>query len=192
MKRRNITHMQPFNETLSAHRTYLMGIAMVSVMLFHEGWINWTPFVAFRICGHLGVDIFLFLSGFGLVYSLRKHTVTDFYKRRICRILPLCVFCGTIKYLLCQYGGDLFFYKHISWLTIIGLDLWFLADLWVFYLFAPFIYNLTLRYRHFVFVGASIIMSLAPMLCDSGLYLMGGGKSLTSVCSWHMAGHMPC
>lgn len=39
--------------------------------------------------GYLGVDVFLFLSAYGLSFSLEKNDVISFYKRRIQRIIPI-------------------------------------------------------------------------------------------------------
>lgn len=134
--------MNKLVDSLSKHRTYIMGLAMISIMLCHQVWIKWLPFWGFRLCGNMGVDIFYFVSGFGVVYSLRKHSVVNFYERLCKRIMPLCLFCGVIKYLLSQYGGAILHSENISWMTIWGWDLWFLVDLWFFYLLTPLIFQL--------------------------------------------------
>lgn len=90
-------------QQISDNRSYLMGIAMVSIMLFHQDWIyGWNPiFAFFHFYGNWGVDVFLFVSGFGLYYSLKNdHRVIPFYKRRIIRILPLCILCGLFRYIV--------------------------------------------------------------------------------------------
>lgn len=46
-------------EGISHNRTILMGIAMLSIMLFHQEWVSIFPLNAFHIWGHYGVDIFL-------------------------------------------------------------------------------------------------------------------------------------
>ena len=60
------------NSYISEVRTPLMGIAIIMVMLFHSdfgvlGCLN-KPFAHY---GHWAVDIFLFLSGFGISYLLQ-------------------------------------------------------------------------------------------------------------------------
>ena len=65
-------------QMLSEKRTCLMGIAMLFIMLFHQSWIWGTnpiylPFIFFHIYGNWGVDIFFFVSGFGLFFSLKKN-----------------------------------------------------------------------------------------------------------------------
>ena len=76
--------MQDFVSLLSRYRTYIMGVAMICIMLFHQGWIT-QPLGLFQLYGCHGVDIFFFVSGFGVYFSLQKHTLWDFYKRRIKR-----------------------------------------------------------------------------------------------------------
>ena len=63
--------MATYKQDISEKRTLLMGVAMLSIMLFHQGWIwGWNPFFAFfHFYGNWGVDIFFFVSGFGLYYS---------------------------------------------------------------------------------------------------------------------------
>ena len=63
---------------VSKYRTELMGIATLWVMLFHYGNINIPIIDNLRIIGYGGVDIFLFLSGIGLSFSI-KGGVKSFY-----------------------------------------------------------------------------------------------------------------
>ena len=60
---------------LSKHRNALMGIAILWVMLYHlYDYTDALPSLVRGIIGigYGGVDMFLFLSGFGLYYSLSK------------------------------------------------------------------------------------------------------------------------
>ena len=135
-------------------------------MLFHQPWLTFVPFNLFRMFGHFGVDIFFFLSGFGIVYSLRKNSSTlQFYKRRLHRLLPLCVVCGSIKFALSKTG---FVDASVSKLTIVGLDLWFLCVLWFCYLFSPYILKLADRFKVKLLL-LSIVLScivISPQLAD--------------------------
>ena len=75
---------------ISKYRSSLMGVAMLSVFLFHSMG-NWMPKVVLDIAanGSIGVDVFLFLSAMGLTYSISKNpSVLAFYKRRVWRIMP--------------------------------------------------------------------------------------------------------
>lgn len=88
---------------LSKYRTQLMGLAMLWVVFFHMK-ISVHP-ILFQIkaIGYAGVDIFLFISGIGMVFSLQNNkSIKEFYKRRCLRILPayilITLFFGLIGY----------------------------------------------------------------------------------------------
>ena len=91
---------QSFLELVSVNRSAIMGLSMVFIMLFHQYFTSVFPFNLFHNYGHWGVDVFLFLSGMGLVNSLEKNSIKDYYKRRFMRLVPSCIFCGSLKYLV--------------------------------------------------------------------------------------------
>jgi peptidoglycan/LPS O-acetylase OafA/YrhL len=65
-----------FNELISKYRTPIMGCAMIVIMLFHQPFIYDSYVDAlFHQFGYWGVEIFLFVSGFGIVYSLYRNDV---------------------------------------------------------------------------------------------------------------------
>jgi peptidoglycan/LPS O-acetylase OafA/YrhL len=74
------------NKTYRTDIDGLRAIAVISVILFHLGYLS---------NGYLGVDIFFVISGYlitGLVYNEveeNKFSVLKFYERRIRRIIPL-------------------------------------------------------------------------------------------------------
>lgn len=87
------TKLGTMNEKLICQRVdkqFLMGIAITFVWLYH---LRCT-------CHHLGdplfkplfigVDIFLFLSAYGLCFSYNKNTLGQFYKNRIKRVARFC------------------------------------------------------------------------------------------------------
>lgn len=89
-------------EDLSKYRTQLMGVAMLSVFLFHSMGGDWMPRYIYNIASHgnIGVDVFLFLSAMGLTYSLTNNPdIWAFYKRRVWRIIPTYWFIMTGVYL---------------------------------------------------------------------------------------------
>lgn len=57
--------------TVSKYRTPLMGFAMLWIMLFHIG-INIPIIGTLTQKGYWGVDIFIFLSAYGLYYGYKK------------------------------------------------------------------------------------------------------------------------
>ena len=75
------------------YRSELMGIAILNVLVLHSlSWIQPKPSIfvsAFNAFGHLiFTEGFLFLSGFGLYYSLnRNNDINAFYKKRVQRLI---------------------------------------------------------------------------------------------------------
>ena len=56
---------------ISARRSGLFGAAILWIMLFHSSMeIAWEPLHLIKATGYAGVDVFLFLSGIGLFYSM--------------------------------------------------------------------------------------------------------------------------
>ena len=151
-------------ESIGKHRSALMGLAMILVFLHHArseklGFMP-TGFLG-AICdiGNLGVDIFLFLSAFGLCFSLKKNSIKKFYINRFKRILPtwwvilflihiIGIFVGS-KFPIGSYVyphsiADMFF-----WYTGLGYFFntchyeWYIPTLLFFYLLIPLIYKLS-------------------------------------------------
>lgn len=81
---------------ISYHRNSIMGIAILWIMMYHMPYLNsiaGSLIGSAILIGFCGVDIFFFLSSFGIYYSFQKQqTLKSFYKKRILRILPkICI-----------------------------------------------------------------------------------------------------
>jgi peptidoglycan/LPS O-acetylase OafA/YrhL len=141
-----------FMDRLISHRQYFMGVAIILIILSHllyvckEIHLLWIFYPGF-----VGVDIFLFLSGYGLCNSWEKNSIKEFYVRRLRRILPMFLL---FQFYVCinQYLTDM----GISWFDafcnltslsfwgIGGLLLeWYLSFLLYLYLLFPVFYNIT-------------------------------------------------
>ena len=58
---------------ISGERAGLFGAAILWIMLFHSTLrLTWPPLHLIKATGYAGVDVFLFLSGIGLYYSMEK------------------------------------------------------------------------------------------------------------------------
>lgn len=161
--------MSEMVEKISSVRTYLMGIAMVMVILFHCG------VYPFSLFGYWGVDVFLFLSGFGICFSLRKkEPLHRFYYKRFIRIIPAAILCGLVFYFFdCAHG--------CKKLAPFGLNLWYIRTILFFYLFSPLIYVIINRWEIkaiFSVIAFSEVMSY----CFDGVWFVG--PILTSTLSW--------
>jgi len=124
-------------------RAFYMGVGMIMVVLYHlwlyvdDGFV-WKAFKA----GYVGVDIFMFLSGYGLCFSLKGSDLKSFYRKRVVRILPLfwimvtcililqylrnvpmTVFDGVACYLTLSYWGigNVMFGWYLSFLVFLYL-----------------------------------------------------------------------
>ncbi len=137
---------------ISRYRTEIMGIAILGILLFHSTQINFGntfPLFLFnyiRIIGYSGVDIFFFVSGFGLVFGWLQRTneVFKFYKKRLLRILP-AYWTTLFFYLIIHltyfkdfkikgFIGDLL---GLGFLTSHSYNYWFIPSIIVCYLIFP-------------------------------------------------------
>lgn len=165
-----------------------MGIAIFSILLMHQFWIphNWVLNSNRLIAGPIFLCVFFYVSGFGLAFSLRKHSAKEFLLRRFIRLLMPCLVCGIIKVLLDNYGPALIQDSsttsasslHTEWYTVLGLDLWFIRCIVIFYLLAPLLFRAVSKWGEAVF-WVSIPVSLSgawlffgnPIVFQPFLYL---------------------
>lgn len=127
---------------ISNYRNHLMALAMLWIAIFHA--TMWFPIKAInfivKTAGYGGLDIFLFLSGFGLYYSYKKNSnYINFIIKRVIRILPSFIPAIIIA---CAYYGysitDTLLELTMLRFWIFGdLLLWFVPAIMVLYLFFP-------------------------------------------------------
>ena len=144
---------------VSSVRNELFGLSILSIMLLHYfqdvkelgstmllrsladvyGW--WI--------GAVGVDIFLFLSGMGLYYSMmRDPDVGHFYQKRFIRILPSYLIVGAAFWgIRAAITGGTFtsWWKNLFFVTFFTqgrVTLWFIFFILVMYLIYPLVHAL--------------------------------------------------
>lgn len=134
---------------ISEYRTFMMGIAILWIMLFHTTGIFEVslPIRIFQKSGNMGVDIFFFVSSYGLYYSMKKNqSIKDWYIRRFKRIYPSFVVVTLILFLFSSWTiRDLvledtfigFFLPHTQYKVIY----WFIPACFLFYLIFPLLYK---------------------------------------------------
>ena len=96
-----------FLQSINEDRFIYYGIAILLVVLYQLHCYTKLGIVAPFSQGAIGVDIFLFFSGYGLCFSYEKNSLKEFYWRRFKRIIPLFwihFFLTVIEYLSC--GGQ--------------------------------------------------------------------------------------
>ncbi|MFH1512068.1 MAG: acyltransferase [Bacillota bacterium] len=137
---------------ISRYRDELKGLAMLWIVWFHSGLA--LPGIAgdLRLLGYGGVDIFLFLMGMGLCYSLQKSSdLRGYLSRRAARLLPaylpVVIVWMAVTYPQSGYsaaqvisgiGGNLFMVGY--WLGLPGVYNWFANTVFTFALIAPAVY----------------------------------------------------
>lgn len=160
---------------LSLYRTQLMGIATLMIIICHSSGSNviMPDLLKFLFrYGNLGVDIFLFLSGIGLYFSLNKDNLSSqkdylsFYKRRFYRIyipylmvyVPFClIFMLLGKYSVCDSILCLSAFEY--WLFHRGA--WFVSLIVLLYLVVPFLYKaLTGKHKWIIAIGIIIVLMI--------------------------------
>lgn len=133
-----------------------MGCSMIFIMLYHQTWVDSGVFFQWmQMLGYIGVEVFLFVSGFGIVYSLRKNSLGQYYKNRAIRLLPACILFG-----LCKIGlsciPSMPPTKNLI-LDLFSLSHWYIYAIVVYYLIAPIIYKIMCKYGVHTFLTAIFI-----------------------------------
>ena len=147
-------------DLLSKYRRVLMGVAILSIILFHyaqdcvqsEAEIGSFIRRYYKYIGSGGVDVFLLLSGFGLYYSMKGSPVRslkDFYRRRFIRVLIPYFFVAGPKVVLADMliEGKTFGYclSDLLFITFFregSAWFWYIMMICICYLLFPYFYRL--------------------------------------------------
>lgn len=178
-------------QRIGQSRGLLMGIATLWVALYHSRSLDFTqshiltalhlagPIQYLKYMGNAGVDVFLFLSGYGLYYSLAKNPgVRQFYARRFLKILPP-VLIVTILYYGWQGTEGLREYTalNLHYALYHGVydkgQFWYFSLLIVLYLLYPLFHRVIARYGGKGALGLAgffIILALAVRAIDSAYF----------------------
>lgn len=164
-------------QLISKYRTELMGFATILILLCHA-YSNGVqlPHILEKILalGQTGVELFLFLSGIGIYYSLalskNKIKISHWYYKRIMRLmLPYWLICGP-SFIFILLTGKITFLSFIGKFTTIGYWFgeqcaWFVAAIIPLYLISPALLKLfKLKCANFAFLGLIICLYLILFL----------------------------
>lgn len=125
----------------------IFGISIIWIYLRHLLFIGDYDFgvlnYVFNI-GDCGVDIFLFLSGYGLYFSYENNSRKEFYRRRLLRLLPSTLFLLVVFALAdtILHSSVSNLYKIISpsyYIYSLCTNYWFLFAIIFFYTIFPII-----------------------------------------------------
>ena len=138
----------PFNlnELISRYRLFIMGIAMISIILFHQKWLHGGFYDVMHSCGLWGVDVFLVISGFGIVRSLERNDLRTFYRNRIKRIMPACVVMGILSVACVVMGIIETPRKLFLYLMPLSFHQWYIDAILIYYALSPILLRLITRY----------------------------------------------
>lgn len=136
------------------YRSYWMGISICLVMLLHIVMYRYSDDFLFRtlkmlfLQGDAGVNVFFFLSAYGLCHSFENNSISKYYRNRIARIYPMYLVYIVGLYVYRGYPID---YKSL-FLDLTGLrvfcwderpgDAWYMSAIIITYLLFPLLYTL--------------------------------------------------
>ncbi len=163
-----------FNNIISGNKVYIMGCAMIAIMLTHQPFFFGNYFVDFfHMYGLWGVELFLFVSGFGMVFSLRKNSIKTFYKNRAIRLLPSCLIIGLMKLFFYYLGFEEAAHSN-ALLLVTNLYMWYIYAIVVYYLLSPIFYKLLNKWGFWVVAMACVFSYLCRYIPfkDSSYFLI--------------------
>ena len=134
------------------HRAPIYGLMAIWIMLFHihgHGGVGMPHFLKplslLVARGNMGVDVFLFLSGYCLVGSYERSSVSLFYKKRLVRLLLPYLVLATPFYLWKAIVTDSNFLFDLSGISYWceGMQwTWFVNAILLCYVLFPIIYKM--------------------------------------------------
>lgn len=162
-------------ELLTSERKFLFGIAGLWIFFRHTihlaDFSYWPGIYDLFNIGDAGVDIFLFLSGFGLYCSYSKKTTKSFYIKRFLRIVPTFL----VFYVLHVIIKDNYGFNITSFFLTLFFDYWYILFILIAYFLYPIIYRF-LKLGGAYFLIICLILSLSYIVFD---YFTKGGSQLT-------------
>lgn len=141
---------------VSKHRKSIMGIAGIFILIFHCWDLRFADIAVLggienyiKTNGFYGVDIFFFLSGFGLYFSMDQRKLHEYYIHRIVRLFPPFIIAALV-YTLLMSKDLVFFLKAITGIGFytdnIFFFLWYVVGIISISLIFPLYYFLMKKY----------------------------------------------
>lgn len=172
-----------FNLSLiSKYRNELFGLSIISIMIFHyclrvrqncSGTVLNIANVYDNLISSVGVECFLFLSGMGLYFSMKKNSkIGRFYSKRMTRVLiPYAIWGGVFWIamdLLAKKSGLLDFVLDFSFVTFWTEGesvLWYICFIVLMYLAFPLIFKAFESPKHgFLYFCIMLVFSVGTAL----------------------------
>lgn len=154
---------------ISTYRSQLMGWAILWIMMLHFTFNQIKPLGFIAQYGFAGVEIFIFVSGFGLFFTLDKNNSTiHFYSKRLLRIYPTYYILGILASLILFHDSILdylFRYTTIGFWTNSIFWEWYIPSLIALYIIAPLL-------KYAINKGWFFLLGLITMFCLVLSYLL--------------------
>lgn len=157
---------------VSTYRSELMGWSILWIMMLHFTFTQIAPLGFIAQYGFSGVEIFMFVSGLGLYYSMAKNSnVLQFYKKRLLRIFPAYFIIGIFTSLFVFQDSlptYLFRYTTIGFWTNGTYFEWYIPSIIFLYLLTP-LFKQFISPRRLPFVGlfCIAILTIAYLLVEN-------------------------
>ena len=178
----------------SKERNCIYGVAIISIMIFHffedvlsselAGGLHYVARVYNTFIGSVGVEWFVFLSGMGLYFSLKKEAnMHNYFPKRIKRVLPAYILIASTYWFLvdvviskvgiASFLKDFFF---VTFLTHGTRTFWYVLFILAAYIVYPIVYRLlnsrfTENFQLVILIIAALLLQLLPRLFIPWLYL---------------------
>lgn len=168
-----------FVETIKCSKLQFSGLAIILIILCHLVVVDPTlPFVKVFTPGFIGVDIFIFYSGFSLGFSYTKRSLKEFYIKRVKRILPMFLLFAILSSIIHICRGETLnafdWFCNLTTLSYYGvggfpID-WYLSSIALFYLAYPLLYKLVDITKHGGVIALSICVLCLIIMFDFDEY----------------------
>ena len=134
---------------VNKYRAQIMGFAAIWIFIFHVrdqiAVFHDIPILTqvelyCSNIGFCGVDVFLFLSGWGLYYAIQRHSLSGFYKRRYRRLTASFVLVCAVRAVYEKWEILRFVKGATGWTFLtenVYEPIWFIPAIAILYLFYP-------------------------------------------------------
>lgn len=154
------------NICVTKYRSAIMGFATIMVLLFHQYTVQGNVVLdIFSHIGYWGVDIFLFVSGFGIANSLSKNSKSVFFLNRVKKVMPICLVVGLFGLVIDILHNDVDLVNLVP--KLFCLNNWYIYTISIYYLFSPIIIKV-MKWKAWVLpimvFGVSLFFSMFSLL----------------------------
>lgn len=143
---------------ISKYRSSIMGFATIMVLLVHQYAVHDSVILdVFSHIGHWGVDIFLFVSGFGIAHSLSKNTKVVFFLNRLKKMLPICLVVGLFGLTIDILHREVDLVNLVP--RLLCLDNWYVYTISIYYILSPYLFKI-MKWKAWVLPSVVVVLSV--------------------------------